>query len=65
MIEPGDIVRAHHICWARVEKSQSYFGIILEVRDNALWGIGSARVLCDDEIVRDFGIWEMSPAEKK
>ena len=64
MIEAGDIVRAHHVCWVDPRRPRQYYGIIIEIRDNALWGVGSARVLCSDDVIRDFGIWEMSPAQE-
>lgn len=63
MIEPGDLILARPLNWLDLTQKRVHIGLILEVRNNALWGYGSARVLCEDEIVRDFGVWEMSPYE--
>jgi hypothetical protein len=61
MIEPGDIILVKPINWVNLAERRRYVGLILEVRDNALWGPGSAAVLCGDDVVRNFGMWEMSP----
>ena len=64
MIEPGDIVEAHTISWLNLTSRRRHVGLILEIRDNALWGFGSARVLCEDKVVRNFGVWEINPYKR-
>ena len=64
MIEPGDIDEAYLINWLNITERRRHVGLILEIRDNALWGFGSARVLCEDKVVRNFGAWEMIPYER-
>lgn len=65
MIEPGKIVKIKDNSLAdRGVKQRVFVGIVIEVRTNALWGLGSATVLCNDGDVRDFGAWEMCPIER-
>lgn len=64
MIEPGEIVKIKDsMLHDSGAQRQVFVGIVIEVRTNALWGLGSATVLCDDGDVRDFGVWEMYPVE--
>jgi len=65
VIEPGEIVKIKDSSlYDSGAQQQVFVGIVIEVRTNALWGLGSATVLCDNGDVRDFGAWEMCPVER-